>query len=228
MADPRLTDSLHTWNTIAESFNHTRHKTWDFCLAFIKSISPDTVCADLGCGNGRHLIPLACQVKNAIGYDISINLLSITANMLQKHEITNTSLVQGDLVHLPFKSNVFDHIIYIAALHNIKGKKNRIQSLKELYRVLKPEGNALVSVWSQDQSRFKDKLKHQQTGEAGDIIIYWRQHKLNIPRFYHLYQKNEFKQELVAADFSIQSLNDLHITSKKEVDNYYAIVEKTC
>lgn len=226
MADPRLTDSLHTWNTIAKSFDHTRNQTWDFCLEFIKSISDDTVCADLGCGNGRHLIPLAQRAKHAIGLDISNNLLQITQKMLNHHHITNILLVQGDLVHLPFKSNVFDHIIYIAALHNIKGKKNRIQSLIELYRVLTPKGKALVSVWSQDQSRFKDKLKHQQTGEPGDIIIYWRQHKLNIPRFYHLYQKNEFKQELEAADFSIQSLKDLHITSKKEVDNYYAIVKK--
>jgi len=226
MTNKRLKDSLLTWNRIAESFNHTRQQTWDFCNDFINTYTADKICADLGCGNGRHLLPLAKHAKKTIGFDISHNLLTITEKMLKQHQIKNTELVQGDLVHLPFKSNIFDNIIYIAALHNIKHKENRMQSLNEVNRVLKPGGQALISVWNRDQDRFKQK-PYQKNGEPGDILIYWRQHNLNIPRFYHLYQKHELKDELKQANFTIQTLDGVSITSKKEFDNFYAIVEKS-
>lgn len=226
MTNKRQSESLNTWNRIAESFNHTRQHTWDFCIDFINIIPNHTICADLGCGNGRHLLPLAKHAKKAVGFDISHNLLTITKETLKRYQIRNTQLIQGDLVHLPFKSNIFDNIIYIAALHNIKQKENRIQSLNEVYRVLKPGGQSLISVWNRDQDRFKQKKFQKEIGEPGDILVYWRQHNLNIPRFYHLYQKQEFKDELKQANFIIQTLNGVNITSKKEIDNYYAIVEK--
>ncbi|HMA83209.1 MAG TPA: class I SAM-dependent methyltransferase [Candidatus Thermoplasmatota archaeon] len=226
MTNKRLSDSLHTWNHIAKSFNHTRQHTWDFCNDFINTYTTDKICADLGCGNGRHLLPLAVKAKKAFGFDISHNLLAITEKMLKQHQIKNAELVQGDLVHLPFQSNIFDAIIYIAALHNIKQKKNRLQSLKEVNRVLNPGGKALISVWNRDQDRFKQKKFQQQLKEPGDILIYWRQHNLNIPRFYHLYQKQELRDDLEQANFTIQTLKGVNITSKKEFDNFYAIVEK--
>lgn len=227
MVNKRIKESLHTWNSIAKSFDHTRRNTWDFCIQYIETIDKQAICADLGCGNGRHLLPLAKQCKHAIGYDISHNLLALTNGKLQKYNIANTSVIQGDLCLLPFQSNVFNHCLYIAALHNIKKQDNRIQSLKELFRVLKPKGTALVTVWSKEQDRFKQKKFTDSKGKkSGDITLFWRQHNLNIPRFYHLYEKEEFKQDLTKANFHIQTLKDVSITSKKSVDNYYAIIQK--
>jgi ubiquinone/menaquinone biosynthesis C-methylase UbiE len=227
MQNNRINQSLKTWNRIAESFDHTRQYTWDFCITYISTLNQDSTCVDLGCGNGRHLLPLAQQCYHAIGFDISDNLLRITAQKLQQNHITNTSLIQGDLCTLPFNQNRIDHGIYIAALHNIDKRKNRIQSLKELYRILKPNGTALISVWSKNQKRFRQKINDStNTRETGDIILYWRQHNLNIPRFYHLYEKEEFKQDILQADFQIQSFQEICIATKETMDNYYAIVRK--
>lgn len=227
MVKQRIKESLHTWNSIAKSFDHTRQTTWDFCTQYIKIIDKQAICADLGCGNGRHLFPLAKQCKHAIGFDISYNLLHLTHQKIVKNKLTNASVIQGDLCFLPFQSNVFNHCIYIAALHNIQKQHNRIRSLQELYRILKPKGTALVSVWSKEQDRFKQKKFTDNKGKkSGDIILYWRQHKLNIPRFYHLYEKEEFKQDLIKANFHIQKLKEISITSKKSIDNYYAIIQK--
>ncbi len=228
MSKKRIQDSIDTWDTIAESFNHTRQHTWNFCIAYIKTLPSNSFNADFGCGNGRHLLPLANHSKHAIGLDISERLLSIIQKTLRQNEVSNTSLVQGDLCQLPFISKSLDHIIYIAALHNIRKKRNRLQSLRELYRVLKPNGTALISVWSKDQKRFKNKhISQNKHSEPGDVLIYWRQHNLNIPRFYHLYQKEEFKQELQETGFLIKSLKEAYITSKTSADNYYAIVGKS-
>lgn len=227
MNSDRIKESSHTWNSIAESFDQTRNKTWDFCLNFISTLDNTSTAADLGCGNGRHLIPLANQCKKAIGFDISIQLLQITAQKIKNNQLTNVNLIQGDLCLLPFQKNALDYILYIAALHNIKGRKNRIQSLQQLYQALAPEGSALVSVWSRNQKRFQKKLKTTQNEkETGDIILYWRQHNLNIPRFYHLYDKQEFKEDIKTAGFSIQTFTEVSIVSECSADNYYAIITK--
>lgn len=227
MSKKRIDQSVHTWDTIAESFHSTRRQPWDFCIQYISTIENNSLCADLACGNGRHLIPLTHQCKQTVGLDISFNLLRITAQNLKKNNSKNAMLLKADLCALPLKSAVFDHVIYIAALHNVKYRKNRIQSLKELYRTLKPNGTALVSVWSREQERFEpEHFTNKNTGEIGDIIIYWRQHNLNIPRFYHLYDKQEFEQDLINTHFQIETLQETNITSKKTPDNYYAIVRK--
>lgn len=227
MVTSRIKQSIDTWDSIAKSFHHTRQMPWDFCMKFIKTIHKESICADLGCGNGRHLIPLSKNCFRSVGIDISYNLLNITSVNLKKNNIHNCMLIKGDLCAIPLQDNCIDHIIYVAALHNIKGKNNRIQSLNEVFRILKPGGVALISVWSKNQERFKNiKPLVEKNSEPGDIILHWRQHHLNIPRFYHLYQKNEFYQELLTAQFSINSIEKLSISSHKTNDNFYAIVTK--
>ena len=66
-----------TWNTIAKSFDKTRNKPWIQCIDFINTLSKNSIVADISCGNGRHLIPLAKQSKKTIGVDISRELLKI-------------------------------------------------------------------------------------------------------------------------------------------------------
>lgn len=227
MVDTRIKQSIDTWDSIAKSFHHTRKLTWDFCIKFISTIRKTSISADLGCGNGRHLIPLSRHCFYSIGFDISKNLLNITSANLKKNDIHNCSLIKGDLCSLPFQSNSIDHIIYIAALHNIRGKDNRIKSLKEVHRTLKPNGTALVSVWNKNQERF-DHIKSltDKGSEPGDILIHWRQHHLNIPRFYHLYEKNEFTHDLLDANFTINSIEKISISTKKNNENFFAIVSK--
>lgn len=62
--------------------------------------------------------------------------------------------------------------------------------------------------------------------EFGDINIYWRQHGLDIPRFYHLYSKREFLSDLRKADLEIIDIQDVKMYSEKHPDNYFAVVKK--
>ena len=224
-------NSEETWDKIAKSFDLTRKKPWKQCIDFINKQTKDNIIADIGCGNGRHLIPSAYKFKKVIGVDLSNNLLKIVKEKIEKENLKNIFLIHSDVRNLPIKSDTVDIILYIATLHNIEGKNNRIQSLKEIRRILKTNGKALVSVWSRWQDKFRTQFFKKwftQSGENefGDINIYWRQHGLNIHRFYHLYSKNEFINDINQANFSIIEIKEVKIHSKKYPDNFFALLEK--
>jgi ubiquinone/menaquinone biosynthesis C-methylase UbiE len=218
-----------TWDSIADSFDTTRQKPWKYCLDFIGSLDKKDVVADIGCGNGRHLFPCAEKCSSVIGVDISMKLLRIIQKKLQGKPRENVSLVHADVVELPFARDSFDVVLFIASLHNIKGKDNRRRALKEVLRVLKPQGTALISVWSRWQDKYYTYFFKQffvRTREFGDIDVYWRQHNLQVPRFYHLYSKGEFHRELHHVGCEISRIESVNIHSKRLPDNYFAIIRK--
>ncbi|HEC87532.1 MAG TPA: class I SAM-dependent methyltransferase [Thermoplasmatales archaeon] len=222
-------NNIKVWDAIAKSFDETRKKPWKECIEFIERLPRESTVADIGCGNGRHLIYCAEHCSKAIGVDISINLLKIAKGKIQNME--NVELVNADVLSLPFMDNSIDHILFIATLHNIHGRENRLKALSEIKRVLKPSGTALISVWSRWQERFlvhflKKLIFLERNKEFGDIEIMWKKNGLSIPRFYHLYSKREFKSDLKKAGFSLKEIYSTKIASKRLRDNHFAIVEK--
>jgi len=218
-------DFEKTWNIIAKSFDKTRSKPWDFVIDYINCLDENLSTADFGCGNGRHLIPLAKKSKISYGIDFSEELLKIVKKKLLNNDIKNVRLLKNNLGKIELKKNSLDSIIFIASLHNIKGRENRINALKEVKRILKPGKTALISVWSREQDKFKYLLKKDEKNEYGDVEIFWHQDGLDIPRFYHLYSKKELKSEIKEAELVLLKIKDLFITSKNKADNYYVIIQ---
>jgi len=231
MWSDHITTAEETWDAIAHSFDATRRKPWQQCLDFIDSLPKIAVVADIGCGNGRHLVPCAQHCQTVIGVDISRNLLSIVEQKLKERKITNTRLYHANVIQLPLNDESVDAVLYIAALHNVQGRDSRIQSLKEVNRILKTGGMALISVWSRWQDKYRIQfLKKWFTrigaAEFGDIDIHWRQHGLDIPRFYHLYSKREFVNDLEKVGLEIVEIRGVKLHSKKYPDNFFAVVKK--
>jgi len=227
--NPRETQEI--WDIIAESFDITRQKPWKPCIEFIENIPKNSITVDVGCGNGRHLIPCARHCKKAIGLDISKKLLQITQKKIKENNIKNVYLIHSDAINIPLKNECTDVVLFIASLHNIKGRNKRIQSLKEVKRILKKDGQAFITVWSRWQDKYrKEFFKKWFTmsvfSEFGDITIYWRQHGLDIPRFYHLYSKKELVKDLKKTGLEILEIQDVKIHSKKHPDNFFAICKK--
>jgi len=231
MHNNNLINNELNWNTIAKSFDKTRNKPWEICIEFIESLSKNDLVLDFGCGNGRHLIPCANNVKNAIGLDISREFLKIITDKQIKNNINNIYLIHSNFQYLPIKNNSINAVLFIASLHNIYSKKNRINSLKELNRILKINGKALISVWSRWQDKYrkyfiKQFFFNKNKNEFGDIIIFWKKDKLDIPRFYHLYSKNEFLKDIKTSGLKLLKIYDIKLRSNKHIDNYFAVVEK--
>ena len=227
MTEYHFKESEETWNAIAESFDATRGKPWKVVVDFVSTLSVSDVVADIGCGNGRHLILCVDKCNTVIGLDISKNLLKIAKSKIEGRKV-RVVFIHGNLVNIPIQGNSLDSVLYIAALHNIKGRTNRIQSLNEVKRILKNDGRALISVWSREQERFRDCFNDISGNdcEPGDIVIYWRQNKLNAPRFYHLYSKEEFIEDIKQSGLKIEQFSEAKIQSKKYTDNYFAVVRK--
>ncbi len=229
MIDNHMKTAEQTWDAIAESFDVTRRKPWIQCIEFINKLSKNYTVADIGCGNGRHLIPCAKHCNKIIGIDISQNLLNIVKKKIIDERIKNVSLIHANMVKIPIKENSIDSVICIASIHNIKGHTQRIQSIKEIYRILKNNGTALISVWSRWQDNYRMyflKRIFTHKGEFGDIDIYWKQNNLNIPRFYHLYSKREFIKDLNQANFEIEEIMSVKLKSTHSADNFFAKVRK--
>jgi ubiquinone/menaquinone biosynthesis C-methylase UbiE len=227
MTEYHFKESEETWNAISESFDATRGKPWKEVVDFVSTLSVSDVVADIGCGNGRHLILCVDKCKTVIGLDISKNLLKITKSKIEGKKV-RVVFAHGNLVNIPIKDSSLDSVLYIAALHNIKGRTNRIQSLNEVKRILKNDGSALISVWSREQEKFRDCFTETSGNdcEPGDIVIYWRQNKLNVPRFYHLYTKEEFIEDIKQSGLKIEQFSEAKIRSAQYPDNYFAVVRK--
>ncbi len=119
-------------------------------LEFIKKyISNGDKVLDLGCGNGRLIDLLKDLDIKYVGIDSSEKLISLAKQKYPKHEF-----LKANALKLPFKDNSFDKIISIAVLHHIPSRELRLKFLKEIKRVLKPNGKLVLTIWNLWQPMF--------------------------------------------------------------------------
>ena len=178
-----------TFDAIASSFDETRRKPWDDVAEFIDGRSGD-VALDLGCGNGRHLSPLRERFTVAVGMDFSRSML----------ELCEPPVVRGDLSALPFRDSRADCVLCIAALHHLPSRGERLAALDEIGRVLRPSGEALVSVWAIEHPKF-DGERDEIRASGGDIHVPWKRGEEKRDRYYHIHERDEF--EALVADSTL-------------------------
>jgi SAM-dependent methyltransferase len=108
---------------------------------------------DVGCGHGLMLIGAATRLKTgkATGVDIwqkedqAGNSAEATlANTRAEGVAGRVELQDADARSLPFADNSFDVILSSWALHNIYDREGRDKAVREIARVLKPGGRALL------------------------------------------------------------------------------------
>ena len=71
------------------------------------------------------------------GLDYSQSMLDIAIKRKKEMKLSNLTLKQGDVLHLPFANNSFDGVLSMNGLHCFPCKENAIS---EIFRVLKPGG----------------------------------------------------------------------------------------
>lgn len=211
-----------TFDTIAPHFDITRYKPWPESKRFISTLKNGSTVLDLGCGNGRNSIYLAKEGMKVIGIDFSKGLIKIAKNKMEWKEVADrVDLIEGDIGSLPLRNKSIDVVLYIATLHHLPTPQERLQSLLEIKRCLKPGGSALVSAWAQEQEKFKDDLEkskeNQEEGfEYGDIFLPWKMKEgRELQRYYHLFSKEEFEDLIGKSGLEI-------IKIFFSADNHYA------
>lgn len=184
------------YDRIADHFARTRHHAWPEIEAFLGDSSPATgVGLDIGCGNGRHARVLSDHLDRVVGVDLSRSLLEIA----RAETAAGVTLVQGAAGRLPVESDTVSVGLYVATLHHLPDRERRRASLRELNRVLAPDGRALVSAWSSAHDRFDGR-------DGGfDTTIDWTlPGGETVPRFYHIYGPEEFERDLGAGGLALE------------------------
>lgn len=207
-------DIREAYDRIAPHFSETREIPWPEVATFLQDRS-GSVGLDIGCGNGRHLDLLERTVDRAIGIDISRELLYIAARG-EGNVTASPNVVQGDALTLPIDSECADICLYIATIHHILDRTERIASLNELNRVLTGDGRALISAWSVDHERFDD-----YPNESFESDIDWTMPSGEVvARHFHITDERTFRNELDASE-----LEPIEVFPSS--GNWYAIVRKT-
>ena len=128
------------------------------------SFSTDDLILDIGCGDGLLTILLGKRCKKVIGIDISKR--SVAKAMLRSWYMKRNINSEFRLVKIEdagFKDEYFDKIFSICVLEHIS---NYVTVLKEMFRVLKKEGQLIFSVDSLETIQDKNlidchKKKHR-------------------------------------------------------------------
>lgn len=108
---------------------------------------------EIGCGNGAFTIPAAMAVGGSGGicaFDIQGSMLKRLRSELMKSQnrgIQNVEAVRGNAMQLPFVDHSFDVVFLVAALPEIPDPH---VALREIKRVLKPDGKLAVSEFLPD------------------------------------------------------------------------------
>ncbi len=232
------------YNKISAHFSQTRYKPWPFVQQFLNELPDNSLGVDVGCGNGKYL-----NVNGQlyiVGSDYSKGLIQ-QAKMLHKGEENNDIMVVDGL-QLPHPDRTFDFALSIAVIHHFSTKERRENAIKEILRVLKSHGKALIYCWALEQEHSR---RGYHEGMDQDVLVPWilmkkqkKKKKNNVlsnnkegiidnnhkekedrakpdtkMRYYHLYKKGELDEDCAKAGGRI-------VDSGYEKDNWWTIVEK--
>ena len=148
---------------------------------------------NLGCAHGPDFLPFT-QSFDLYGVDFSAEMLSFAQKYSQKFNF-DVSLSLADISCLPYSDETFDWAISVATYHHIKDEENKKAALDELRRVLKPGGEAFITVWNRWQPRFWFSRR--------EVAVPWRKKGKTLYRYYYLFSYPELEKLVKKAGFEI-------------------------
>ncbi|XP_064297336.1 alkylated DNA repair protein alkB homolog 8 isoform X2 [Phalacrocorax carbo] len=139
------------YEEIATHFSSTRHSPWPRIVEFLRSLPKGSIVADVGCGNGKYLG--INEDLYMVGCDRSKNLVDICGEK-------NFQAFVCDALSVPIRSGSCDACISIAVIHHFSTAERRLATIRELARLLRPGGMALIYVWAMEQEYKNQKSKY--------------------------------------------------------------------
>lgn len=106
-------------------------------------ISAAEVVVDAACGTGNAALLAAARGARVVGVDAATRLLEIARERARTADLT-VDFRHGDLHALPLDDDAADAVL---SVFGIIFAKEPLQALREVTRVVKPGGRALISAW---------------------------------------------------------------------------------
>lgn len=135
-------DRIAEVHNLTLKLNGYRASVAKFLRSLNLEIGPESLVLDAGSGTGivtLGFLDAGFRPKQMVAYDLSRNSLSISRDQMRKQKKAGSkrvSVVQGNVLELPFEDNSFDLVLSCGVLEYVSLE----EGLKEMARILRPGG----------------------------------------------------------------------------------------
>jgi len=185
--------SADVFNQIAPGWYNFRH--WSIFRSELEMLAQrwqGGTLLNLGCAHGPDFLPFIQSFK-LYGVDFSGEMLRYARKYSEKFDFT-VNLTMADISYLPYRAETFDWAISVATYHHLENRV-LLAALDELKRVLKPGGEAFITVWNRWQPRFWFSGK--------EVAVPWRTGGKTLYRYYYLFSYPELVKQVKQAGFEV-------------------------
>ena len=168
---------------------------------------------DIGAGGGGNLRVLVASLDGScyVGCELSLGMI--------KRSGVGIDWVNCSATHMPIRASSIDLAISLATLHHIP-KQLVGNVLQGVFKVLKPHGLFVASVWACDENTLR--ILRRLNGCEG--FIGWS-HGLGrrVERYYRLYRRGELEDEVSGAGFNIVESG---VVKVGRYSNFYVVASR--
>jgi ArsR family transcriptional regulator len=126
---------------------------------------------DLGTGTGRMLTLFSDAYANAVGFDLSREMLTVARTNLDEAGVSHAHVRHGDLFSLPLETAAADVVCVHQVLHFLA---EPAAAVKEAARLLKPGGRLLISDFAPHELEFlRTEHQHRRLGFPDEEVASW-------------------------------------------------------
>ena len=203
------------YTRFGESFSATRHRIQPGVRRVLEMLQGDESILDLGCGNGEFARELAKRGHRDpyLGVDFSLPLLREADSPIEGF---SASFQQVDITQLSvnsIQSSVTDHwslITAFAVLHHIPSRELRLNIIRTVHKLLKPNGRFIHSNWQfLNSEKLKARIQPWEAAavsesdvETGDHLLNWRSGGEGL-RYVHHFNEGELSELAEVSSFHI-------------------------
>jgi ubiquinone/menaquinone biosynthesis C-methylase UbiE len=128
------------------------HKSIYENMAKVLELKPEDDLLEIACGNGHFLKKHASHVHSIAALDLSELCIKLATKKNKERVLKGSAeFVLGDATRLPWEDNKFSATTAMASFMLFP---KPLESLKEMYRVLRPGGRAVVSAeWNAEDGK---------------------------------------------------------------------------
>ncbi len=112
-------------------------------------VGPGYIVLDIGAGTGFLSIPAASRVAptgRVFAVDVQPEMLKRLRDRLREARISNVFPVLSDDSHISLSEDIADTAFMVNVLHEVEGPN----TLREVFRILRPGGNLLLVDWKKE------------------------------------------------------------------------------
>lgn len=127
-----------------EDLEAQRYRSHRHLLPWIKQMRPGASVLEIGCGVGMDSLQMARHGLQVTGIDLTDVAVQTAAQRFAALGLS-AEFRSGDATALAFDDRSFDYVYSFGVLHHCHDTE---QSIREVYRVLKPGGTALIMLYN--------------------------------------------------------------------------------